>query len=126
MDNAPMLRRLGFRRLLPIVQLAIFIALVTIGMVERRKEFEHNLKPVALQKNVPLELQPELSFPVAWTIAIVLNVPAAVMGALVAETAKLGTNLGALICSTPFVLILWHFVGRWADRQLGILPMKLP
>jgi len=123
-----MLRRFGLRRILPIVQLALFIALVFAGMFERRQQFEERrLQPVALQEGrVPFQPQPEMQFPIPWLVAIGINVPATIMGALVAEIAHVGTNLGALICSTPFVLILWHFVGRWLDRQLGFLRMKVP
>jgi hypothetical protein len=125
-----MLRRFGLRRLLPLLQLAIFIALVALGVSERRHDFQQQrLHPVAfqeLQALPPFEPPAPAHFPTAWMIAITLNVPATILGALVAEIAHVGTNLGALICSTPFVLILWHFIGRWLDRQLGFLPMKPP
>ena len=122
-----MLRRFGLRRILPIVQLALFIALVFAGLFERRQQFEQRqLQPVALQEGIPFEPQREVRFPTPWLVAIGLNVPATILGALVAEIAHVGTNLGALICSTPFVLILWHFIGRWLDRQLGYLRMKVP
>jgi hypothetical protein len=125
---ARMLRRFGLRRILPIVQLALFIALVSAGLVARRQHFqERQLQPVAWQQESSIPWQPsEDRFPTPWLVAIGLNVPATILGALVAELAHVGTNLGALICSTPFVLILWHFIGRWIDRQLGFLPMKVP
>jgi branched-subunit amino acid transport protein len=121
------LRRFGLRRILPFAQLALFIALVTQGFLDRRQQFEQRqIQPVSFQESIPFEPATDLPLPAPWVIAIVLNVPAAVLGALVAEAAHVGTNLGALICSTPFVLILWHFLGRWSDRQLGFLPMKVP
>lgn len=122
-----MLRRAGLRRILPIVQLTLFIALVFAGVLERRQQFEERqLQPAALQERIPFEPQREDRFPTPWLVAIGMNVPATILGALVAEIAHVGTNLGALICSTPFVLVLWHFIGRWLDRQLGLLRMKIP
>ena len=72
-----MLRRVGLRRILPIVHLALFIALVFAGMFERRQQFEERqLQPVALQERIPFEPQREARFPTPWLVAIGMNVPA--------------------------------------------------
>jgi hypothetical protein len=124
-----MLRRYGFRRILPIVQLGLFIVLVSIGAWQMSRWPSHsNLRPVVFQENENLpEWHPEPNrVPSVWLIAIAINVPATMLGALCAELFHIGSNFSALLCSMPFVLILWHLVGRWLDRQLGLLPFRSP
>lgn len=124
-----MIRRLGFRRILPIAHIVLFIALVTIGAIQAGHSFGPRVRQTAYQEsdNLP-EGHPQATFvmPLAWTIAIAINVPAAMLGALCAEILHLGSNLGALLCSMPFVLLLWYAVGHWLDHQINILPRRKP
>src|SRR3954465_11931491 len=48
------------------------------------------------------------------------------LGTLCAEIFHIGSNHGGLLCSLPFVLLLWYAVGHWLDRQLNILPRRPP
>jgi len=124
-----MLRRLGFRRILPIAHIMLFIALVTIGAVQVGHSFGPRVRQTAYQEEGTLpEGHPEATFvmPLAWTLAIAINVPATMLGALCAEIFHVGSNLGALLCSMPFVLLLWYAVGHWLDHQLNILPCRAP
>ncbi len=124
-----MLRRLGFRRILPIGHIILFIALVTIGAIQVGHSFGPRVRQVAYQEQGELpEGHPQATFvmPLAWTVAIAINVPATMLGALCAEVFHLGSNMGGLLCSMPFVLVLWNLVGRWLDRQLNILPRRPP
>ncbi len=126
---APMLRRLGFRRILPIGHIILFIALVTIGAIQVGHSFGPRVRQVAYQQEGELPNgHPQATFvmPLAWTLAIAINVPATMLGALIAEIFHLGSNMGGLLCSMPFVLLLWYFVGRWLDHQLNILPRRAP
>lgn len=127
--NAPMLRRFGYRRILPIVQIILFIALVTIGAIQVGHSFGPRVRQTAYQQDGELpEGHPQATFtmPFAWTLAIAINVPATMLGALCAEIFHLGSNLGALLCSMPFVLLLWYLVGHWLDHQLDVLPRRRP
>jgi hypothetical protein len=125
-----MIRRLGFRRILPLAQLAIFIILVGIGAWQVGESHSGaRVQPVAWQEgqNLPdLHPQPQYRMPAAWLIAIAINVPATMLGALCAEILRIGSNIGGLVCSMPFVLLLWQLVGRWLDRQLRFLPFRPP
>jgi len=124
-----MLRRLGFRRILPIANIILFIALVTIGAIQVGHSFGPRVRQTAYQEEGELpEGHPQAMFvmPLAWTLAIAINVPATMLGALFAEIFHLGSNLGALLCSMPFVLLLWYAVGHWLDHQLNILPRCKP
>lgn len=123
-----MLRRLGFRRILPIAHIVLFIALVSIGAIQAGHSFGPHVRQTAYQQGELPEGHPQAAFvmPLAWTIAIAINVPAAMLGALCAEIFHLGSNLGALLCSMPFVLLLWYLVGHWLDHQLNFLPRRAP
>ena len=122
-----MLRRLGYRRILPIANIILFIALVTIGAMQVNHSLGLRFRQVAYQEELP-EGHPQATFvmPLAWTVAIAINVPATMLGALLAEIFQVGSNLAGLLCSMPFVLVLWNIVGRWLDRQLNILPRRVP
>ena len=124
-----MLRRLGFRRILPIANILLFMALVTIGAMQVGHSFGPRVRQTAYQEggNLP-EGHPQATFtmPIAWTVAIAINVPATMLGALCAEIFHIGSNFGALLCSMPFVLLLWYAVGHWLDHQLNILPRCAP
>jgi hypothetical protein len=123
-----MLRSLGFRRILPIANIILFIALVTIGAIQVNHSFGPRFQQTAYQEGELPEGHPQATFvmPLAWTIAIAINVPATMLGALCAEIFHSGSNMSGLLCSLPFVLVLWNLVGRWLDRQLNILPRRVP
>lgn len=122
-----MLRRFGFRRILPLFQLVLFFVLLTIGFNHQRRAIEGTqprLKPIALQENMSgwhPDVRPQI--PVPWKAAIAINVPAAILGAMVAAlTVKTGSDLYVLLFSVPFVPLLWLLIGRWLDYQLRLLP----
>ena len=123
-----MIRRLGFRRILPIAHIILFIALVTIGAIRVGHSFGPRVRQTAYQESELPEGHPQATFtmPLAWTLAIAINVPATMLGALFAEIFHIGSNLGGLLCSMPFVLLLWYAVGHWLDHQLNLLPRCPP
>ncbi len=123
------MRRIGFRRLLPLGNLALFLALLYAGAyLQVHQTQPPRVHPVASQEGPEFEWHPPRPsyFPAPWLVAIVLNVPATILGAIAADLMHIGTNFGALMCSSPFLLLLWLFVGRWLDGQIGLLPRKSP
>ncbi|HWR13338.1 MAG TPA: hypothetical protein VN577_00810 [Terriglobales bacterium] len=111
-----MIRRLGYRRLLPVAQLTLYFALLGIGYFQ--------LPPQALaQEHRTFTPVSPSNIPTAWKVAVALNVPAMVCGALLTSILyPHGTELFVLLFSAPFVALLWHFIGRWLDYQFHILP----
>lgn len=124
-----MIQHFGFRRVLPLGQLAVFIILVSIGAFQVSQPVPRpHANKVARQENALPDWHPKTQYkmPAAWLIAIALNVPATMIGALCAEIFHVGSNLGGLLCSMPFVPLLWYFVGHWLDHQCNILPLCHP
>jgi len=125
-----MIQRFGFRRILPIGQLALFIVLVAIGALQVGHSLSHSrARQVAWEQEDDLpDWHPhqQVTMPGAWLLAIAINVPATMLGALCAEIFQIGSNLAGLLCSMPFVLLLWYAVGHWLDHQLDILPRGAP
>lgn len=123
-----MIRRLGYRRILPISQLALYLALVSFGAWQLGGIQPKRLQQVSFQESPGLpDWRPQTNtMPAPWLLAIAINVPAAMLGAIFAEMLHIGSNFTALLCSSPFVLLLWQLFGRWLDRQIGYLPFRPP
>jgi hypothetical protein len=128
--KSSIIRQFGFRRILPLGQLALFLILVAIGAHQReqfQKQQRPRLQPVVWQEDhLDWRAEHPPTMPTAWLIAIAINVPATMLGAICAEVFRIGSNFAGLLCSSPFVLLLWLLVGRWLDRQLGFLPSRPP
>jgi hypothetical protein len=123
------IHRLGFRRILPLAQLALFIALVSMGAIQAGQSTPGSrLRQASVQENSEIpDWHPQAAtMPAVWLFAIAINVPATMLGAICAEIFHIGSNLGGLLCSMPFVLLLWYAVGHWLDHQLNILPRRPP
>jgi hypothetical protein len=120
-----MIRKIGFRRILPIVQLAIFLGLVFLGAASYQHEIPHEgarLRSVALQLN-PAHPQIQIrAEPIEWRFATLLNFPAIGCGAvLMSLMRRQESELYLLLLSMPFVPLVWTLIGRWLDHQLRYL-----
>lgn len=104
-----MLRRIGFRMLLPLLNLILYLALICIGSagniqaIAANADFSTRAK-VAFSLNVP-----------ALAAAIVVNVvvfhfPASFISWL----------------ALPFIPLFWFGVGLWIDRRLGWSRRRIP
>ena len=117
-----MIRRLGFRRILSLVALALYLVLVVLGAIsyQHGTERQAQFRPTALQKSVPF--QPAIE-PVEWRFATLVNMPGVTLSTLLlAIFAKHSSELYILLFSTPFVPFIWMLIGRWLDYQLRYLP----
>jgi hypothetical protein len=117
-----MIRRLGFRRVLPISLLSLYIALVVLGAIsyQHGTQRQAQLRPVAFQESIPFHPTIE---PVEWRFATLLNLPGITFSTLLlAILAKHSSELYILLFSTPFVPFSWLLIGRWLDYQLRYLP----
>src|SRR3954470_10981861 len=118
-----MIRRLGFRRLLSLSTLALYIGLVVLGAISyqhgtrrQAKLIPAAIQQAAVQEQVPF--QPTIE-PVEWRFATLLNLPGVTVSTmLLAIFAKHSSELYILLFSTPFVPFAWMLIGRSLDYQL--------
>lgn len=120
-----MIRRLGFRRILSLSLLALYMALVVLGAIsyQHGAQRQAQLHTAAFQEgNAPFH--PAISVePVEWRFATLLNLPGITFSTLLlAFAAKHSSELYVLLFSAPFVPFTWMLMGRWLDYQLRYLP----
>lgn len=129
-----MLRRAGFRRVLPVVQIVVYVGLIWPEWVYLYQTSGSKLTlPVQLvlwQEGEGMEFHPihiDRPTPVRVKLALLLNLPAVfpVTAAVVPflESRPKG-ELFLLSIPFPFVFCLWYAVGLWIDRRLGFLPAR--
>jgi hypothetical protein len=120
-----MIRRLGFRRILSLSQLALYMVLVVLGAIsyQHGAERQARLRPAAFRNHAgPLDL-PAPTEPVEWRFATLQNLPGIAFSTLLlAMFAKHSSELYILLFSAPFVPLTWMLIGRWLDYQLRHLP----
>ena len=58
----------------------------------------------------------------AQKLAILLNLPAIILGIPIALAFFHGNNIASLYGAVPFVPPAWSGIGRWLDRLLGHTP----
>jgi hypothetical protein len=126
-----MIRRIGFRRLLPVAFTFLHMALV----LQAAKHPPHRLSgmnssaayhPVEYQEgfSMPREsMAPEPLTP-ALKVAMLLNLPALLAGLPIAALLLRESDMSLLCASTPFVPLLWFGIGRWVDGLLGFRPVR--
>ena len=113
-----MLRKISFRRLLPILNLALYISLMCLGHTVRL----HLTAPSAAQLHL---VEPGI-MPSRIKLAVALNVPA-VLAAFFLNTMVFHFQTNYLfLLALPFVLMLWYPVGRWFDQRLGWVQRRKP
>jgi hypothetical protein len=124
-----MIRRVGYRRLLPIVLTSIHVALVLISTVgsDSSKRGWNPVVPTSRYRVVSFqqgagEVGWDLSEPVRLSVpmkvAISLNLPAVLAAAPIAALLRRGDDAFLLCLSTFLVPPLWYGIGRWIDCRL--------
>jgi hypothetical protein len=113
------MRSIAFRRILPIVQLALFVALVLVSYEQdrlRRAEWENTngWNIGALRPPFPME------------VCVAINAPAlfvALASLVVLDLTGSDTDseVAVLIVGGISVALLWYVVGLWIDRRLGLV-----
>lgn len=123
-----MIGRIGFRRVLPILLTLGHLALLYFAAGQPT----HHLSRVCSESAYHLAAYQEGS--IAWEpmepkpltsaqkLAILLNLPAMVLGIPIALVFFHGNNIGSLYGAVPFVPLVWYGIGRWLDKVLGHIP----
>jgi len=124
------MRRIGFRRALPILFTLIHIALVwsTVPDASRSVNAYPLYQSVSYQEGVavPMKgLEPPPLKPVQ-KMALILELPVMVVAMIGA--AMFGQNETMwMYLSIPLVPFLWYVVGRWLDGLAGLIaPLRVP
>jgi hypothetical protein len=101
-----MLRRIGFRRLLPIANLAVFLSVACFSnCYYDPTSTSDSSKPVRIPARVKVVMSLDLPAiaPVSFLAVVVPRISATWLS----------------LVSGLFIPILWYYVGRWIDRRLG-------
>jgi hypothetical protein len=121
-----MIRRLGFRRILPVAQLALYLVLVFLGEATYQHGSPHQQARLHLAAMQLSPAHPQIQTaaePIEWRFATLLNFPAISCGAVVMTIiGKQESELYLLLLSLPFIPLLWTLIGRWLDYQLRYRP----
>ena len=115
---------------MPLLFTAVHLALIALaaesGDVRSQQGIKSAIRPVALQEDGAVRWDPIRPKPFSpiQKIAVILNLPALFIGIPIAATLFHGSDLASLYGATPFVPLLWFFVGHWLDCQLGYIPVR--
>src|SRR5450755_2880166 len=120
------MRRIGFRRALPLVFTIIHLSLVWFSSARQPHAASmvfgnSGYRSVAYQESssVPMELfEPPPLKPVQ-KIALLLELPAMFVATLIAAVLYPLNEAAWLYTSIPFVPLVWYAIGRWLDGLLG-------
>jgi hypothetical protein len=121
------MRRIGFRRALPLVFTFIHVVLVVWFSLARQHHAasmvfgDSGYRSVAYQEgsSVPVELfEPRPLKPVQ-KIALILELPAMFVASLIGAVLFPRNDTAWLYTSIPFVSLVWYAIGRWLDGLLG-------
>jgi hypothetical protein len=126
-----MMRRIGFRRLLLPVQLALFGVLSLIASWERVHQQPCSYVWSSLDFQVFAQEGPGTGpFPApcheprALLIVLPLNLPAALVGLILQDSLlHRSSDAWLFLVSAPAVVLLWYLVGLWIDRRLGFVAL---
>ncbi len=119
------MRRIAFRRLLPLIFTAMHLILVLGAAAHPSRasaDEPASFRSVAYQEGTdwkPMEPRP---LSPAQRLAMVINLPALLLGIPIAATMFTGSDMALLYAASPFVPLLWYGIGRWLDIKLGFLP----
>jgi hypothetical protein len=106
-----MLRKIGFRRLLPVLSLALYVASICVGNAGRS-----GTTHISATRTHTAEVG---TIPARVKMAVSLNVPAVLAASLLNAIVFHFQTSGVFLLAVPFVPVLWYPVGKWFDRRLG-------
>ncbi|HSC78229.1 MAG TPA: hypothetical protein VLB32_06675 [Candidatus Acidoferrales bacterium] len=139
------MRRIAFRRVLPIIQLALAAGLLLLGHAQeqtlradnRERELARMGPPKPLdrsQQGVAWDLEslwdgytpPAAELCVAINLpGMILSIPLAILLGLAMQAAGIDQGLWLYYVGyAPGIVLLWWYVGRWLDVRRGLIPLK--
>jgi hypothetical protein len=120
------MRRIGFRRALPLVFTLIHVSLVWFSSARQPHATSmvfgnSGYRSVAYQEgnSVPVELSEPPPLKPVQKIALILELPAMFVATLIGAVLFPLNETAWLYTSIPFVPLVWYAIGRWLDGLLG-------
>ncbi len=103
----------------------VHLALVFIQTANAPVHAGYVYREGAIQENaVRFDPIPEPKLSPVQKTALVLNMPALLAALPFAGLFFPGSDSGVLWAAVPFVTLLWYWVGRWIDLQLGYISSR--
>ena len=113
-----MLRRIGLRWLLPLINLVVYVAL--IGVCEVWKSGLPNPTSPPQSRSVEPKVSPFVKG------VLSANVLALAAGVILNASAQHTQPMRGFLLAVPFVPLFWYPVGRWLDRRLQWMLPRQP
>jgi hypothetical protein len=125
------MRRIGFRRVFPVVLTLIHIVLIWFAQTHpsASPHIVSQYRPVAYQEGdgAPMEVVEPPSLKPVRKIALILELPAMFVATLIGAVLFPLNETAWLFTSIPFVPLVWYVIGRWLDGLLGYCArLRLP
>jgi hypothetical protein len=123
----PVIRRVGFRRVLPLLFTLVHVSLLVYS--HQRQPYRssgsvHNkYRLVVYQEEQTPKWEPIEPKPLttAQKVSLLLNLPSLFLAIPFAAILHHETDIGMLCVAVPFVPITWYGIGRWIDGMLGFV-----
>jgi hypothetical protein len=106
-----MIRRFGFRHVLPVLLLLIHLTILWWDWEQARHHPVDSGPPLVWDVPKPI--------PVAMKVAASLNLPALLMSVPFKMAFPATSDNKAIFASIPFVPLVWYGIGLWLDRLTG-------
>ena len=125
-----MLRRIGFRHVLPPVQLLLYCVLslnaywARLGQQPCSVIWSSSQGILLAQEGDTVTFSPPCREPTSLLVAGSLNLPAQLAGLILAATLHRESDAWSFAITAPMVVILWYLVGLWIDRRLGRVAVR--
>ena len=121
-----MIRRVGFRRVLPLLFTLVHVSLLVYG--HQRQPYRssgtapNEYRLVVYQEDTPkwepIEPKPLTT---AQKVSLLVNLPSLFFAIPFVAILHHETDIGMLYAALPFVPITWYGIGRWIDGMLGFV-----
>lgn len=135
------MRRIGYRRLLPVANVVLYTVLIVLGYTKPYlvRTVEHDVVTNVAWQEGTVEWDPayvDYYVPNIHRLAYAINLPAyvpgSILGAAIERTFKLWRissvwlfeNVVISVVTGLFVPVLWYRFGLWLDRLLGSVPPR--
>jgi hypothetical protein len=117
------MRRIGFRRVFPLVLTLIHIVLIWFAQTHpsASPHIVSQYRPVAYQEgdSATMEVVEPPPLKSVQKIALILELPAMFVATLIGAVLFPRNDAAWLYTSVPLVPLVWYCIGRWLDGLLG-------
>lgn len=125
-----MMRRLGFRRVLPLLFTLVHVSLLVYTQQRQphrsSREAPNKCRLVIYQEEPPLKwesMEPR-SLTTTQRVSLLLNLPSLFLAIPFVAILDQETDTGMLCAAVIFVPITWYGIGRWIDGMLGFVKKR--